>query len=224
MATYWATIDRLAMAGTADDDRGRRHDLFPVAISRAEGEALARWVAAERAAITIEIGLGYGISALHVLAGALAHSGPGVEVRHLAIDPFQGARFADLGRRHLAEAGVAKLVEVIEHESQVVLPRLIEEGRAATFDLAFVDGNHRFDRVFLDLVYLGRLLRPGSVIFLDDYQLPAIARAAEFFISNRSWMLEELSPPDAEHRWVVLRIAAVADDRGYADFIDFRPA
>jgi len=31
-----------------------------------------------------------------------------------------------------------------------------------------VDGNHRFDAVFVDLYYLGRLLRPGGVMFLDD--------------------------------------------------------
>jgi hypothetical protein len=39
-----------------------------------------------------------------------------------------------------------------------------------------VDGNHRFDGIILDLVYLGRLLHP--VVLVDDYQLPAVAYAA----------------------------------------------
>ncbi len=37
-----------------------------------------------------------------------------------------------------------------------MLPRLLAEGRG--FDLAFLDGNHRFEGVFLDLVYSGRVL------------------------------------------------------------------
>ena len=39
----------------------------------------------------------------------------------------------------------------------IVLPRLVADGRR--FDLALVDGTHRFDGVFLELVYLGRLVR-----------------------------------------------------------------
>src|SRR5207248_1052002 len=56
--------------------------------------------------------------------------------------------------------------DVHEEESQLVLPRMVAEGRS--FDFAFVDGNHRFDRVFLDLAYVGRLLHPGAVVFVDD--------------------------------------------------------
>ena len=42
-------------------------------------------------------------------------------------------------------------------ESQIVLPRLWDAHEC--FDLAFVDGNHRFDWAFVDLFYLGRLVR-----------------------------------------------------------------
>jgi hypothetical protein len=64
------------------------------------------------------------------------------------IDPFQETRFADRGLHVLEEAGVLELVEYHPDESQIVLPRLLAEGRR--FDLAFVDGNHRFDAVFVD--------------------------------------------------------------------------
>ena len=82
----------------------------------------------------------------------------------------------------LDEAGVADLVEHHAEESQTALPRLLSEGYR--FDLAVVDGNHRFDAVFLDLVYLGQLLRPGKIVFLDDYHLQGVARAASFFLTN----------------------------------------
>ena len=93
-------------------------------------------------------------------------------------------------------------MELHRDESQIVLPRLLSEGRS--FDFAFVDGNHRFDGVFLDLVYLGRLVRPGGVVFLDDFGLPAIARAVSFFLTNRGWTLEDAAR-DELHEWAVLR-------------------
>ena len=63
-------IERLVDDGTvvARSD-GTVHDLFPVAVGAAEGEALREWVVRERAARTIEIGLGYGISALFICEG-----------------------------------------------------------------------------------------------------------------------------------------------------------
>ena len=89
------------------------------------------------------------------------------------------------------------------------------------FDLAFVDGNHRFDGVFLDLVYLGRLLRRGAVVFLDDYQLPAVVRAASFCLRNLGWTLEEVSPADALHQWAVLRTSIAPDERPFDFYVEF---
>ena len=87
--------------------------------------------------------------------------------------------------------------------------------------MAFVDGNHRFDGVFLDLVYLGRLVRGGGVIVLDDYQLPAVARAASFCLTNLDWTLEDVSAPDAVHQWAVLRTRAMPTNRPFDYFVDF---
>jgi predicted O-methyltransferase YrrM len=212
-------IERLISARVVVDRDRHEHALFPVAITPTEGQALRGWIERERATNTVEIGLAYAFATLHIVAGLLANDPVARTVRHTAVDPFQTSSFAALGRQHLEEAGVADLVEVHEDESQLVLPRMVSEGRS--FDFAFVDGNHRFDRVFLDLVYLGRLLRPGAVAFVDDVQLRAVARAIEFLISNRSWKVEERSAPDPEHEWVVLRTPMQPDDRGYADFRDF---
>ena len=214
-----ALIERLTGARVVVDRHGHEHPLFPVAIMPAEGQALRGWIERERATNTIEIGLAYAFATLHIVDGLLANASGARTVRHTAVDPFQTSSFAGLGRQHLAEAGVADLVDVHEEESQLVLPRMVAEGRS--FDFAFVDGNHRFDRVFLDLAYVGRLLHPGAVVFVDDLQLRAIARAVEFFTSNRNWRVEERSIAHLEHEWVVLRTSAEPDDRGYADFSDF---
>jgi predicted O-methyltransferase YrrM len=211
-------IDRLVRDGKAvARSDGTVHTLFPVAASAAEGERLRTWVNDEGATRTIEIGLGYGISALFICEGLLANSG--ADAQHVVIDPHQNTRFADCGLQFLDDAGVADIVEFHAAESQVVLPRLLAEGRR--FDLAFVDGNHRFDGVFVDLVYLGRLVSAGGIVFVDDYQLPAVARAASFFVTNLGWTMEEVSAADESHQWAVLRTSAVPDTRRFDDFEDF---
>lgn len=211
-------IERLVRDGTAvARSDGTLHSLFPVAASAAEGEALRGWVLRERAARTIEIGLGYGISALHVCEGLLANGDPAA--RHVVIDPYQATRFSNCALQFLEEAGIEGLVEHHAKESLIALPRFL--GEARSFDLAFVDGNHRFDGVFPDLVFLGRLVRAGGIVFLDDYQLPAVARAASFFVTNLGWTLEEVSAADDFHQWAVLRTSVVPDTRAFDYYVDF---
>jgi Methyltransferase domain len=106
---------------------------------------------------TVELGLGYGISSLFACE-ALLRSGDAA-ASHVVVDPYQTTRFGNCGLQVLEDAGVASLVEHHEEESPIALPRFLGEDRR--FELAFVDGNHRFDRILLDLVYLGRLLDPA---------------------------------------------------------------
>lgn len=111
------------------------------------------------------------------------------------------------------------IVEFHAEMSQIALPAFLQKGRS--FDLGFVDGNHRFDGVFLDLFYLGRLLRRGGVVFLDDYDLPGIRRAVSFHVTNLGWRVEETSLASDDHHWVVLRTAETEDDRHFRHFVDF---
>jgi len=215
-----AVLARLLRDGSAvARSDGTLHNLYPVAVSAAEGEALRAWVRREGARRTIEIGLGYGIATLHVLSGLLENDAATPAPWHVAIDPHQTTRFAGCGLQFLEEAGVSDLVELHPEESQIALPRLVSEARS--FDLAFVDGNHRFDGVFLDLVYLDRLVRPGGIVFLDDYQLPAVARAASFCQTNLGWTLEDASADDDLHHWAVLRTARRPEKRPFGHFVDF---
>jgi len=213
-----ATIDRIVVDGRAvSRTDGSEHALFPIAIPPEEGEALRSWVIREGAVRTIEVGLGYGISALFICDGLLAGGDPGAN--HVAIDPNQESRFSNCALEFLEEAGVRGLVEFHAEESQIALPGFLSDGR--TFDLAFVDGDHRFDAIFTDLMFLGRLVRPGGVVFVDDYQLPAIEKAASFFVANLDWVMEEISAPDDLHQWAVLRTSHQPDTCPYDWFVDF---
>ena len=191
-------------------------ELAPVAIGPEEGAALRDCVRRKGARRTLETGLGFAVSTLFICEGLLAN---GPEARHVAIDPRLPNSHVDAGLRTLEEAGVRDVVEFHAERSELVLPRLLAEGRR--FDLAFIDGNHRFEGVFLDLVYSGRLLRPGAVVFADDMQLPAVRRATAFCIANLGWTAED-SGREGEHEWAVLRSGPPeAYDRPFDSFAGF---
>jgi len=191
-------------------------ELAPVAIGPHEGAALREWIRREGAQRTLETGLGHAVSTLFICEGLLEN---GHEGRHVAIDPHLPNSRVPAGLRTLEEAGVRELVEFHAEGSEVVLPRLLAEGRS--FDLAFLDGNHRFEGVFLDLVYCGRLVRPGGIVFADDAQLPAVGRAAGFCVANLQWTVED-EGSEGEHEWLVLRTGPhEAYRRPFADFAEF---
>lgn len=181
------------------------------------------WVVREGARRTLEVGLGWGVSALFICDG-LAANGP--DGRHLAIDAYQlvglpqhKTRYDGAGVRALEEAGVRDLVELHLEESQVVLPRLLAEGRR--FDFAFVDGNHRFEAVFVDLVYCARLLEERRIVFLDDVQLPGPRRALDFCLANLGWTVED-EGAEGIHEWLVARTGPPeAFRRPYDELADF---
>jgi len=197
---------------------GSVQDIFPVAINAAQGEVLRNWVTKEKAGHTIEIGLAWGVSALYLCEGLLINGDP--DAHHIAIDPFQSSqpKFANCGLQVLEEAGVGSMVEHLPEKSQISLPRFLSEGRK--FDFAYVDGSHLFDAVFLDLIYLGQLVRPGGIMFGDDYQAPSVSKAVSFCVANLGWKLEELASSE-RHRWYVLRTVREHIHREYPHFVDF---
>jgi predicted O-methyltransferase YrrM len=211
-------IEGLFREGTAVARlNGTVHRLFPVGISAAEGEALRDWVVREAASHTIEVGLAYGISALFICEALITNGAP--DATHSVLDPNQEIRFSNCGLQFLEEAGASQLIEFLPTASEFALPRLLADGRH--FDLAFVDGNHRFDGVFLDLIYLGRLVRPGGIIVVDDYQLRSVARAVAFCANNLGWTVEELSRHQTLHQWAVLRTAEEPAERSFDHYVDF---
>jgi predicted O-methyltransferase YrrM len=192
-ADIQAFVDRCYREGRVLDVKGDPVELVPHSIERAQGEALRELATAEGAGRTIEVGLALGLSGLFLCQAVLARGG-----RHVAIDPFQRESWNGAGLRTLREAGVEGLVEVIEEESQLALPRLVVEGRE--FDFAFVDGDHRFEGVFLDLYFMTRLVRPGGLVVVDDMWMPAVRTAVAYVEKNLAATLEPDALPNA-FRW-----------------------
>ena len=179
-------------SGHVLDEAGAAVALEPHSVKREQGDALTRLALSEGAEHTVEVGLALGMSALFLCRAVLERGG-----RHLAIDPFQRQSWNGAGLRTLRDAGVDGVVEVIEEESQLALPRMVREGRE--FDLAFVDGEHRFEGVFLDLYFMTRLVRPGGLVVVDDTWLPAVRLAIAYVERNLGVTLEPDALPDGFH-------------------------
>jgi len=186
-------LDQAYRSGRVRDSGTDAIDLAPHSIERPQGEALRDLAIAEGAERTIEVGLALGMSALFLCQAVLPRGG-----RHVAIDPLQAESWNRAGMRTLREAGVEDLVEVIEEESQLALPRLVAERRE--FDLAFVDGDHRFEGVFLDLYFMTRLVRPGGLVVVDDMWMPSVRMAVAYVEKNMAATLEPEALPNA-FRW-----------------------
>ena len=111
VARVRGVTEQLLRDGTAvARSDGTRHALFPVAITAAEGRALRDWVRRESATRTLEVGLGYGISTLHICEALLERGG--ADACHVAIDPHQSTRFADCALQFLEDAGISDRVEL----------------------------------------------------------------------------------------------------------------
>ncbi|HEY3233920.1 MAG TPA: class I SAM-dependent methyltransferase [Polyangiaceae bacterium] len=105
--------------------------------------------------------------------------------RHLIIDPFQESAFANAGWELLEAAALHPTTRLIREPSSVALPQLVAEAVAA--DAAFIDGSHRFHEVFVDLYFLRKIVRPGGLVVVDDYDWPSVQTAVRYFEINMGW-------------------------------------
>jgi len=102
----------------------------------------------------------------------------------------------------VTDAGLAGMVSLIREASQIALPRLWHEGQQ--FDFAFVDGDHHFESVFLDIYFLTRLVKPGGLVVLDDAWMPSVQKAIRYLERNTNTRLED-DAHAAAFRWSSLR-------------------
>ncbi|MFI9161368.1 class I SAM-dependent methyltransferase [Kitasatospora aureofaciens] len=194
--TVDAYVEAAERSGYVMGDDDVPVSLHPVSIDRDQGDVLRRTVLTEGAERTLETGMANGISTLYLCDGLQRNglTGP----RHVVLDPQQADQYHCAGLRAVRTLGLAGLVDFRPRDSSLELPRLVDEGRS--IDLAFVDGDHRFQGVFADLHYLDRLVRLGGLVLVDDYDLPAVRDAIAYFTANLGWILEEVV-----HRIAVLR-------------------
>lgn len=220
MPPDWTVLDRVRRARRSLSEAGPTSvrgpgDFDRISVPSDDADLLRDWLVAEGARVVIEIGLAYGTSAL-AIAEALLVNGASDDA-HVIIDPFQD-QFDDAGWDLLISAGLSSLSSLERERSQLVLPRLA--GRGFVADAAFVDGSHVFGNVFVDLFFLGELVRPGGLIILDDCEWLAVATAGRYFEVNAGWRIEET---DRETRLRAYRLPKPTIEPRFDDFVPFGP-
>ncbi len=152
-------------------------------ISVAEGTALQQLIRELRPQVTLEIGCGYGVSALF-MCEALADVGGRA---HIVIDPDQVTGWKSAGLFAIERAGFGSLLEFHPEPSHLALPRLEEAG--VRVGVALIDGWHTFDYAMVDFFYVDHLLEPGGVLMLDDTAAyPAIRKLARYIRTHRQYV------------------------------------
>jgi predicted O-methyltransferase YrrM len=191
-----SVLDRILSSGTVMDGSqtiSLRHPEFPDRISHVDrdtGKLLQRAVAEVRPAVSLEIGLAYGVSTLFICEAIQRLPVPG---RHIVMDPFQNQKWKGIGLRNVQEAGFSSIVDFREEGSEIGLPRLVAEGLRV--DLAFIDGLHRFDQAFVEFYYVNRLLKPGGIVLFDDAARRSVNRVVRHALTYPAYEVYGTTEP-----------------------------
>jgi predicted O-methyltransferase YrrM len=160
---------------------------------------------------TLEIGLAYGFSTVYFLA-AIHKNGSGF---HTAVDPFQYPWWHGVGSRIPERLGMNDRFRLIREKSVAALAHRADARE--TFEVIFVDGNHRFDDVLVDFTLSAELCPVGGSIILDDMWMPSIRRVAAFIRLNRT-DFEEIKTPI---RNIVAFRRIAEDTRDWNHYVEF---
>ena len=197
VARIRARIDTIYSTQSVQGEDGVTYSIVPVSIPPDRGQFLLDICRAERAVNTLEIGMAWGLSTLHILQGLLENGLN--QARHVVIDPWEAQIYHNAALRILRELGIDRNVEFYPEPSGIVLPRLAAHGRR--FDLAFIDGDHKFDSVFIDLFYVDQLLKPGGVALFDDMGWDGVHLACRFAETNYGYeSIGELPRPKVSEK------------------------
>jgi predicted O-methyltransferase YrrM len=185
-----ARIDEIYRTVLVTGEDGASYDIKPISVTPERGEFLRDLYRSERATHSLEIGMAWGLSTLFMLV-ALAENGAGKRL-HVVTDPFQTQRWHGAGLRSVRDVGGDAMVEFHEQRSELLLPQLICANRQ--FDFVFIDGDHRFDGVFVDFVLADHLLKPGGLIVFDDVWFDPVYLTCCFAESNLGYRLVAQRP------------------------------
>ncbi|MGV8150458.1 MAG: class I SAM-dependent methyltransferase [Candidatus Woesearchaeota archaeon] len=178
-------------------------------ITRKEGEFIYDFVKKNNLKHTLETGLGFGGSAAFIISAS--------GCKHIAIDPFYKTPWdKSIATNNLRRLGLSRLLKHYEDYSHNVLPQLYKKG--LKLDFAFIDGDHKYDNIFVDFYYVDLMLKKGGYILFDDAGMRTTQLVASFIRKNK----ENYSEIETEYpQWVILFKKIGTDKRRWWHFKEF---
>jgi predicted O-methyltransferase YrrM len=179
-------LTELLETGSAVSEDGRVHKIRSQ-IPLEEGLFLERIVSEVKPAVSLEVGLAYGVSTLFICKALESVQNP----HHIVIDPNQLQSnsthdyYEGVGLYNLRRAGYERMIEFHASPSYLALPLLVSRG--VKVDFAFIDGWHTFDFASVDFFYVDLLLRTGGEVVIDDTHFPSVRKLCRYIVTNRPY-------------------------------------
>lgn len=187
--TFCPKLDELIKTQRAVGRTGRVFEGLG-ALSTVNNLQAIRGVMLERRPVrTLEVGLGFGGSAL-TIAATHQELGHAPAAQHTILDPFQAKDWDDAALVAIEQAGLSGYVDFRSERSSIALGKLESEG--ARFGLIYVDGSHVFEDVFIDAYFGFRMLEQDGVILFDDCAIDHVAKVLGFVTANWSSFTREI--------------------------------
>jgi predicted O-methyltransferase YrrM len=180
---------RLRQNQTLVGKTGRVFEDGGSALTEQNSRTIRKLLWENRAERTLEVGFCLGGSAL-LFCSAHRMSGRSPNSQHTAIDPYQTTTWDSCGLIAVEKAGLTGYLDFREAFSAIELPKLFEAG--TRFGLAYIDGSHIFEDVFVDSYFVTRLLSEGGVVLFDDSSNPHVKKVIRFVRTNLHAVLPEL--------------------------------
>lgn len=202
----WNVLKSMQSSRQAPDTEGGLHNLQDtIDVLPHTGDILYRLIRYFTPARVIETGFAYGASTLFILQ-ALADNKRG---QHMAIDPLESTMWNNVGVAAVERAGLSELFTLMEMEADKALPQLVLE--QLKVDMMFIDGDHRFDRAFIDYYFGDQLLNIGGFMIFDDWMFDSVKALCNYIEVNQSYLvMREYSTPNLRvlrkmgdsHTWI----------------------
>lgn len=139
-----------------------------------EAEFIYNFLREKELKATLETGFAYARSASHIIAATLSN--------HIAIDPFQ-ENYNSLGLKNIETLGFNNYLTFYSDYSHNVLPQLLSQEKK--FEFIFIDGDHKFDGIFVDFYYADLLLTNSGYILLHDTWMRSTQLVMSFIKKSR---------------------------------------
>jgi len=146
-----------------------------VSINQEDAEFIFSFLQEKKLVSTLEIGLAYGCSAAHILASTKSI--------HYAIDPYQ-EKYDHLGIKNIKKLKLDHLLQFENGLSHEILPRLLSQGNK--FDFVFIDGDHRYDAIFVDFYYTDLLLNQNGYVLFHDVWMRSTQMICAWINTNKA--------------------------------------